>query len=81
MEKNFEDIMGKETYKKIWEEFDDVIESSRSLDELYEHVPKNLKGVEVKVMEIHIFPEKYKKKIEYFLNEEEFPNSLDYIED
>jgi hypothetical protein len=80
-DKNFEDLMGKDNYDKLWKQADEIIETTRSIEEIYDNVPDNLKGVTIKVMEIHIFPEKYKKKINYFLNEEEYPNSLDYIED
>lgn len=80
-EKSFEDLLGKKNYDKIWKEADDVIETTKSLEDIYEKVPEHLKGITVKVLEIHIFPEKFKNKINYFLNEEDYPVALDYIED
>jgi hypothetical protein len=78
---NFEDLLGESNYKKLWKKADDIIETSRTLGEIYDNVPNDLKEVPVKVLEIHIFPKKFKKKINYFLNEEQYPNSLDFIEE
>lgn len=78
---NFEDLLGEKAYKQLWKKADDVIETSRSLGEIYPDAPDDLKEIQVKVLEIHIFPKKFKKKIDYFLNEEKYPNSLDFIEE
>lgn len=61
-------VLGEKTYNKIWKKSHDVIERVVTFDELYDNVPKHLKGKTVIVQESHFFSKKDKKEILTWLN-------------
>lgn len=61
-------VLGENNYNKIWKKSHDVIERVVTLDELYENVPKHLKGKTVVVQESHFFSKKDKNEILAWLN-------------
>lgn len=66
---------------KIWRDGDDVSQYTRSLGELYENVPDSLKDIDIDILEIHSFPKEHFKRIQAFLNSDNFVNSLEFIKD
>ena len=64
-------ILGDKVYDAIWSKSHDAIESIKSLSELYDNVPDNLKDKNVYVTELHQFEESDKDEIIKWLNRDE----------
>lgn len=75
----FESLLTQETYDRVWKEADDVIESTRTLGEIYPNVPEGLKEIPIQIFEVHIFPERFRDRITAFLENEEYSNSKNFI--
>ena len=75
----FQELLTIEVYNKVWDSADDVIETSRTLGDLYEKVPEDLKDIEIKVLEIHSYPKEHRERVSAFVNNEYFSNPLNFI--
>lgn len=61
-------VLGKKCHNKIWKKSHDVVEREVKLHELYNNVPKDLKNINVSVLEVHSFSKKDKDKVLNWLN-------------
>ena len=76
----FKEILTEKIYNKVWEQADDVIESNRSLEEIYgKDVPEDLKDISVAVMEIHFFEKEHRDRVIAYLNYKPYNNSVNFI--
>lgn len=59
--------------KILWEQSDDVIQTTRFLSEIYPDVPEEIKNVSINILELHVIDCKdksLKRKVLNWLNED-----------